>query len=218
MNLLAVESATDYCSVALQISDEVNSRQAHAPRRHAELLLPWVRDLLADAGLSHADLDGLVVSRGPGGFTSLRIGMGVVQGLALAHGLPIYPVSTLSATARAADPDLSAEFIAVLLDARMKEVYSAFYQRVDGRHERIGPEQVGPPARLTAPHDGPWLAAGSGLAVYPDEVERALGTQLGTRLPEVWPDARALLHLAAGVTPVPAWSLEPVYVRDRVTG
>ena len=102
MNLLAIETATETCSVALSINGEVMELYEHAPRQHAELLLPWVRQLLAEAGLTFNSLDGIAFSRGPGSFTSLRIGIGVVQGLAWASDLPVVPVSSLAATAQAA--------------------------------------------------------------------------------------------------------------------
>ncbi len=217
MNRLAVETDTDFCSVALEVGGEVRVREEHAPRRHAELLVPWMREMLTEAGIGFSDLDALVVSRGPGGFTSLRIGLGVVQGLALAHDLAVHPVSTLSTLARAADPDGTAGPVLAVLDARMNEVYSAWFGTVAGVHERIGEECVGPPSALTAPHPGPWLAAGSGMAVYGAQIEQAVGGDLSGRRPDAWPDARSLLSLADSVEPVSAWQLEPTYVRDKVT-
>ena len=82
MNLLAIETSTETCSVALAINGEVLEYYQHAPRQHAELLLPWVEQLFAEAGIGFGSLDAIAFSRGPGSFTSLRIGIGVVQGLA----------------------------------------------------------------------------------------------------------------------------------------
>ena len=84
MNLLAIESSTETCSVALTVNGEVLEYYQHAPRQHAELLLPWVEQLMAEAGIGFGSLDAIAFSRGPGSFTSLRIGIGVVQGLAWA--------------------------------------------------------------------------------------------------------------------------------------
>ena len=218
MNRLAVETATDFCSVAIEVDGEVRVREALAPRRHAELLLPWVRELLAEAGIGFPDLDALAVSRGPGGFTSLRIGLGVVQGLGLARDLPVHVVSTLSVLARAADPACTNPNVLAVIDARMSEVYSAWFRSGPEGHELIGSEQVGPPDRLVPPHAGPWLAAGSGLAVYGEVIERVMGDGLAESRPHIWPDARTLLVLAEAVEPSPAWQIEPKYVRDQVTG
>jgi tRNA threonylcarbamoyladenosine biosynthesis protein TsaB len=215
---LGLETATDFCSVALDVDGEISVREELAPRRHAELLIPWIRELLEARGIGFGDLDALAISRGPGGFTSLRIGLGVAQGIALAHELPIHAVSTLAALARAADPECRADHVLAVLDARMSEVYAGFFEGRDGSHHPIGSEVVVPPSSLALPHDGPWLAAGSGLASYADELERVLAGKVATGKPESWPDARSVLALAESIEPVPAWELEPKYVRDDVTG
>ncbi len=215
---LGIETATDFCSVALEVHGETSVRQELAPRRHAELLIPWIRELLAEGGLAFPDLDALAVSRGPGGFTSLRIGLGVVQGIALAHDLPIHAVSTLATLARAADPQVQAGHVLTVLDARMSEVYAGFFEGRNGGHGPVGPEVVVAPAGLKLPHDGPWLAAGSGLSSYADELEPVLAGKTVEKQPQTWPDARSVLALADSVEPVPAWELEPKYVRDEVTG
>lgn len=213
---LGLETATDFCSVALEVDGEIGVREALAPRRHAELLIPWIRELLEERGIRFADLDALAISRGPGGFTSLRIGLGVGQGIALAHELPIHPVSTLATLARAADPEFRAEYVLALLDARMSEVYAGFFEGRGGAHAPLGAELVVAPARLELPHDGPWLVAGSGLASYGKALEGVLAGRVTKTLPELWPDARSVLALADTVEPVSAWELEPKYVRDDV--
>jgi len=213
---LAVEAATDFCSVALAVDGDVCVREDLAPRRHAELLVPWIRELLAECGIGFSDLDALAVSRGPGGFTSLRIGLGVVQGIGLAHDLPIHAVSTLAALAHCADPGGHSSHVLALLDARMSEVYAACFETRDGARRLVGSESVGSPGLLTLPHDGPWLVAGSGLVSYAGELERVLAGKVSARRPEVWPNARSVLALADTVEPVPAWDLEPKYVRDDV--
>jgi tRNA threonylcarbamoyladenosine biosynthesis protein TsaB len=213
---LGIETATDFCAVALAIDGDVRVREQLAPRRHAEFLLPWIGELLAEAGIGYRDLDSLAVSRGPGGFTSLRIGLGAAQGIALAHDLPIHPVSTLAALAHAADPAARSPHVLAVLDARMSEIYAGFFESRDGVHVVMAPEVVVPPRQLELPHDGPWLVAGSGLASYGDELEGVLDGKVSQALPEVWPNARSVLALADTVEPVPAWELEPKYVRDDV--
>ncbi|QKK01980.1 MAG: tRNA (adenosine(37)-N6)-threonylcarbamoyltransferase complex dimerization subunit type 1 TsaB [Pseudomonadota bacterium] len=218
MITLALDSATDFCSAALQVDRQTRVREGAVPRRHAAVVVPWIRELLAQAGIGFSALDALAVTRGPGGFTSLRIGLGVMQGIALAHDLPIHPVSTLAALAEAADPHRRARRLLAVLDARMGEVYAGWY-RTDGRTRRlIGREAVISPRALSPPDEGPWLVVGSGLKVGPTAISDALGVGLGAVRPESHPHARALLALAGEVEAVDAGHLQPVYLRDRVTG
>ena len=99
MNLLAIETSTECCSVALACGDEVVVRSEVAPRRHAELLLPMCDAVLAEAGLSRRQLDAIAVGRGPGAFTGVRLAISAAQGIALALDLPVVPVSSLAALA-----------------------------------------------------------------------------------------------------------------------
>lgn len=213
---LGIETATDFCSVGLDVDGDVIVREVLAPRRHAELLVPWIRELLEECDIRFADLDALAVSRGPGGFTSLRIGLGVAQGIALAHELPIHAVSTLAALAHAADPQAQAGHVLAVLDARMSEIYAGFFESRKGEHVAVADELVVPPAGLALPHEGPWLAAGSGLASYGEVLDGLLEGKVTHKQPDLWPDARSVLALADSVKPVPAWELEPKYVRDDV--
>ena len=97
--MLAIETSTEACSVALWIDGEVRERFEIAPRRHTELVLPWAGELLAEAGISKSQLDAIAVGRGPGAFTGVRLAVALVQGMALALDLPVLPVSTLAALA-----------------------------------------------------------------------------------------------------------------------
>ena len=108
MKLLAFETATEACSVALWVDGEVRERFELAPRRHAELSLPWAEQLLAEAGIGKSQLDAIAVGRGPGAFTGVRLAIAIGQGIALALDRPIVPVSTLAALAmRAVAPSLA---------------------------------------------------------------------------------------------------------------
>ena len=126
MNLLAFETSTEACSVAIWRDGEVLERHEVAPRRHAELVLPWAEGLLAEAGLSRTMLDAVAVGRGPGAFTGVRLGIATAQGIALALDLPMLPVSTLAALAMAA-PEPGPVLAAI--DARMGEVYVGAFLR-----------------------------------------------------------------------------------------
>lgn len=217
MNILAIETATPMCSVALKVGDQVLQRAELSPRGHAELLLPWIGQLLAEAGLHYADLDRLAVGRGPGGFTSLRIGLSVAQGIALAHDLPVVPISSLVTLAESADPEARHARVLALIDARMGEVFVGAFRRGPEGLSLISPEAVMAPDRVSLPEPGDWLLAGSGLAAYPELIERSHAEACMQAMPEAWPLAASLLAPAQRMPGVPAWEVEPVYVRNDVT-
>ena len=127
MKVLAFETSTEACAVALHVDGRTLERFELAPRRHAELALPWADALLAEAGVSRAQLDAVAVGRGPGAFTGVRLGIGLAQGIALALDLPVVPVSTLQVLALRAPAH--ADKVLACIDARMGEVYAAAYAR-----------------------------------------------------------------------------------------
>lgn len=218
MNLLAIETSTEGCSVALSFEGALLERYERAPRRHAELLLPWVRSLLAECGVSLSELDAIAFSRGPGSFTSLRIGIGVVQGLAWASERPVVPVSSLAATAQtAAAAGVTTALVA--LDARMHEVFSAAYRLDDnGIMRPLGDEMLCAPGQVRVPGAGPVHAVGIGFERYP--VLRELTAGMAGALPQTWPRASSVLVLAQdwlrGNQGLPAEQAQPVYLRDNV--
>jgi len=219
--LLAVETSTEICSVALYSDGDCSEYYENAPMRHAELLLPAVQTLLDGAGLPLAGLDAIAFGRGPGSFTSLRIGIGVVQGLAWGAGLPVVPVSSLAAVAQQAAEKASrdAATICVAMDARMKEVYTANFQRQgDGFVTAAGAERVCSPDRVGVPGGGPFIAAGNGFERFD-----SLGPLAGEALechPDIWPRAEMICTLALkwldNNEPLPAGQAQPVYVRNNV--
>lgn len=218
MNILAIETATESCSVALAAGTRVFNRSRHAPRQHAELLLPWVQELLSEAQISFADLDVVAFSRGPGSFTSLRIGIGVVQGIAWATDCPVVPVSSLAAMAQVAAAQ-GVETALVALDARMGEVFTGLY-RVDARGymQLDGKEQVCAPQAVQCPAENNIYGVGSGFERYPGLCSQR--DQLAGVKADLWPQAEAVLSLAKhwllDNQPLPAEQAQPVYLRDNV--
>ena len=89
MKLLAFETSTEACSVAVWVDGQVHERFEIAPRRHTELALPWAEALLAEAGIKRSQLDAIAVGRGPGAFTGVRLAIGIAQGIALALDLSL---------------------------------------------------------------------------------------------------------------------------------
>lgn len=218
MNLLAIETATETCSVALSTGGEVLERYQHAPRKHAELLLPWVQQLMAEAELDFGSLDAIAFSRGPGSFTSLRIGIGVVQGLAWASGRPVIPVSSLAATAQsAADEGIGSALVA--LDARMEEVFTgAFVVNDRGVMTPVANEQVCSPEDVPPPTRAGTVGVGVGFARY--AALENLFAQLDGVRSDLWPRASTVITLARewlrDNEALPAEQAQPVYLRDNV--
>lgn len=220
MKILAIETATEACSAAVLVGDDVAERYQVAPRGHADLILTMVQAVLGEAGLSLAQLDGIAFGRGPGSFTGVRIATGVVQGLAFGADLPVAPVSTLAAVAQGTYRVRGATQLLVALDARMHEVYWGCYGIVDGLARLEGTEQVVAPAQTPLPVAGQWWGAGSGWQAHADVLLARHGAHLAgrdeARLPHAADVARLGAVLLQGGGGVAAEQALPVYLRDRV--
>lgn len=224
MKILALDTSSEGCSAALFVDGEVIEKFEHAPRGHTRLLMPMVRELLAEQGLKPQNLDALAFARGPGSFTGVRIATGVVQGLAWGLDLPVVPVSSLETVALGAIETLQpgdSEGIAVAFDARMSELYWGCFRNRSGLPERLGEEQVCPPSRVElAPDVTCWSGVGSGWA-FREQMPAEVLALVGVIDKSLIPRAGCVAHLAAekfhkGLT-VPAEQAQPVYVRDEVT-
>jgi tRNA threonylcarbamoyladenosine biosynthesis protein TsaB len=220
MKLLAFETATEACSVALYLDGDVRERFEVAPRRHAELALPWADALLAEAGVGRTQLDAIAVGRGPGAFTGVRLAIALAQGIALALDRPVLPVSTLAVLAAGARADGPARIMAAI-DARMGEVYAATFQREAGTLTLSGAERVLPPDAVVLPDAaaGDWQGTGTGFAAADGLLARRAGGQVpidATALPRAADLARlAAAAFARGEALAPE-SVEPAYLRDNV--
>ena len=217
--LLAIDTATESCSAALLCGDGLIERSELAPRRHAELILPMIESLLAEAGISRRQLDGIAVGRGPGAFTGVRLAISVAQGLALGLDIPVVPVSSLAALALDAPADDAA--VLAVIDARMGEVYAgAFRRSADGLVEAIADETVGLASALILPQSIQWYVVGSGWDAYRDALAARLPAPPRWADGARYPQARAVARLAApqfaaGRGVAPEFAL-PVYLRDKV--
>ena len=220
MKILALETATEACSVALYVDGLVLERFEIAPRRHAELTLPWAEQLLAEAGIARAQLDAIALGRGPGAFTGVRLAIAIAQGIALALDRPLLPVSTLQTLAMQSPHDVTHALASI--DARMGEVYAACCVRdADGVMQVQGSEVVIAPDALQLPDDDSrWAGVGTGFAA----TEGLLADRLQPRLSSL--DAQALPHAADVLKiAVPAFRrgegiapelVQPAYLRDNV--
>ena len=215
--ILAIETSSETCSVALEVGGDVHESFEHAPMKHAELILPAVSSLLSDAGIRVADLDAIAFGRGPGSFTSLRIGIGVVQGLAWGAEVPVVPVSSLAAVAQAVPDRSPGRRIVVAMDARMGEAFHATFEIDDGGTAVVsGEERVSAPAEVVA--GGQWIAAGNGFERFDELAALAIGAEACHA--DTWPRASAVLQLAKAWLKeneaLPAGLAQPVYIRNDV--
>ena len=220
--LLALDTSSDACSVAYCDGDLILERFELAAKSHTQRALPMVAELLAEVGESVNNLDAIAFGAGPGSFTGLRIGMGVVQGLAFGADLPVLPVSTLMAMAygRAFDEQLPpARYILSALDARMGEIYWGLY---DCPSRSQIPTALCPD-RVTAPDAAvnlltgqpPFTGVGSGWQYAP---LAALGADF---VVDMYPHAQDIVRLGAmqlaagGAMAVD--QVQPVYLRNEIS-
>ncbi|SIN93805.1 tRNA (adenosine(37)-N6)-threonylcarbamoyltransferase complex dimerization subunit type 1 TsaB [Salinivibrio sp. ES.052] len=221
LQILAVDTATENCSVALCCGDQVIARSEIAPREHTTKILPMVDEVLAEAGIALTQLDALAFGRGPGSFTGVRIGIGIAQGLAFGADLPMIGVSTLEAMAAQSYRLSGATHVLAAIDARMGELYVGQYQRTQtGLWQRLGQEAVVAPEAL-APEssEGVWTLAGTGWSAYPDLASRLALQSVVSEV--LYPQAQDMIDIAqhayqAGDA-VAAELASPTYLRDKVT-
>lgn len=223
MKLLALDTSSVACSVALQIDEAVTERHEEQPREHTRLLMPMIESSLAEARVSFADLDAIVLGNGPGSFIGMRIAASVAQGLAFGSGLEIVPVSSMAAVAAQVFAEYDAAEVVVAQDAHMGEVYLGIYQQGEtGIPVDRAPERLQEPtaiAELESSPDGGRFAAGFGWQRYPDLL--AANQERFTDVVDVlYPRARYLLSIgAAGVvrgSAVTPQNIVPAYLRQKV--
>ena len=215
MQILALETSTEWCSAALWVDGDLHVREAHAGNRHSELILPMAQELMAEGGIVLTQLNAMAYGEGPGSFTGLRIACGVTQGLALAAGCPVIGVGSLHALAAAAALETGAAGVLAILDARMGEVYAARYR--DGIE--VLPPALYKPEALPTPLPGECVA-GTGFFAY-EALLSAAWIGLDYRVSELrYPSAAQVARLAVprlltGEGRSAEWA-EPVYVRNKV--
>ena len=216
MKILALDTSTEYCSVALWRDGTVDAREVLAGQRHSQLLLPMVDELLGRHELTVAGLDGIAFGQGPGSFTGLRIACGVTQGLAFGAGLPVVGVSTLLAMAAATGSGR----VVCCLDARMGEIYHAAYVKGEAGWEPVHAPNLCAPGEAPLPAAGQWLGCGSGFAAHEAALKQRYAGRLSAIMPEIFPHARDIARLAArefeAGRAVAAERALPVYIRDKV--
>ncbi len=233
--LLALDTSTEFCSVALIAAPAASDAPAAATRlwfRHDETgavsstrVLPAVRELLDEAGLALADCAAIAFGAGPGSFTGLRTATGVAQGLAFGRGLPVVPIGTLSACAEharlnalAAGVEPPARVLAAL-DARMDEAYWADYawDAATQDWQALQTAALDAPGALAVP-DVPFTLAGNAAAAFGERLPAAARAAYvdGAALPHAVPLAHLALRAFRAGRTVPADRAAPEYVRNKV--
>ena len=223
MNLLAIDTSSLACSVALQKGDSIVERHEEQAREHTRLLTPMIRDVLDAAEMSVQQLDAIVLGNGPGSFIGMRIAASVAQGLAHGAGLAVVPVSSLAAVAAQVFAESDAAEAIVAQDAHMNEVYLGAYRRgKDDLPAPLFPERLQTQTRiedLDEPTSAARAAAGFGWERYPG-LEVANKVLLGRPATVLYPRARYLLPLGAAAlkqgTSVAPQDIAPAYLRSKV--
>jgi tRNA threonylcarbamoyladenosine biosynthesis protein TsaB len=219
MQILAIDTSTEFLSLALWLDGRVLSRDIHAGQTHSQQILPTLRELLDEAQIELKELDGIAFGAGPGSFTGLRIACGVAQGLAFGANLPVVGVSTLQALAQQS----GAEKVIACLDARMGEIYHAAYEKRNGEWLEVSAPALFKPEDTPKLTGNDWVGVGTGWLVYPDVLQTVYGEQL-REMPapdhHSHPTARSIAELAlptfkAGLAGS-AYEAAPIYIRNKV--
>ncbi|MEM7432364.1 MAG: tRNA (adenosine(37)-N6)-threonylcarbamoyltransferase complex dimerization subunit type 1 TsaB [Pseudomonadota bacterium] len=220
MKLLALDTSSVACTVAIASDGEIVERHEVQPREHTRLLVPMIQSALAEAQIDAADLDGIVLGNGPGSFIGMRIATSVAQGMAHAVGIRIAPVSSLAAVAEEVFAIGEASHVVVTQDAHMDEVYLGVFARgpngvcvtlSESLHDQSA---IG--LSVASPH---LVAAGEGWYRYPALLEanrEILDAHSEVRFPSArWllPQGEGLFRTGRAIEPS---EVVPAYLRQTV--
>jgi tRNA threonylcarbamoyladenosine biosynthesis protein TsaB len=219
MRILALDAATEACSVALLANGALISRTIESGKSNALKILSMVEEVLAEAQVALSMLDGIAASVGPGAFTGVRISVAVAQGLAFGADLKVVPVTTLEALALQVLEAPGSRALACL-DARMGEVYWGCFAW-DGKRGvcQSGALKVGPPGSVSVEVGAQYVGVGRGFSAYPVLTALSAVSTDAARSASL-PNAREIarlgaLRLEAGEA-LDAAELKPLYLRDKV--
>ena len=221
--VLAIDTATDACSIALWRDGQVEELHEITPRQHNQRLFTMLRELLPDGLLAGNGIDAIAYGSGPGSFTGLRIAASAVQGLAFAADIPAVAVSTLACQAQTAlRQGLAQEGDRVFsaLDARINEIYYACFKIVNGQPESVGEAKACAPADVRLDSiEQTLVAVGSGCQ-FVEQFPEIVREQIPALYPQLLPHAQDLVPLALASLRTgrsqAAAEVQPVYVRDEI--
>ena len=220
MKILAIDTVTEMCSVALFVDGQILQHSELVKQSHTDVILPMIEQLLSEANIHLNALDAIAFTRGPGSFTGLRVCAGVTQGLALAYDIPVVPVSSLAVLAQGAWRLDNAKQVLACIDARRGEVYWACYQLADELMQLIGQEQVSSPLSVHTATNTSWHGVGTGFDTFQAELNNNPAVSLSSVQAQRFPLAQDVLPLAIQAVInkefVEASAALPVYLRDNV--
>ena len=224
--ILAIETGTDICSVALVRDGELMAlRENDEERNHAKKIAVFVDELLKECGVAADDLDAVAVSKGPGSYTGLRIGVSFAKGLCYGQNIPLVAVGSLDSLVEVAREDFEAGIIDVenwseatlcpMIDARRMEVYTQLFNAEGEAQNDVEAKIIDEESFSEERNGGPFVIFGSGAKKCAEVLE-------GATLIEVVPSARGMARLAEkafaeGKTEDVAY-FEPFYLKDFVVG
>jgi tRNA threonylcarbamoyladenosine biosynthesis protein TsaB len=216
MKILAIETSTEYCSVALWQDGVVSERCELVGQKHSEVLMEMLDGLLQDVGCRMREVEGVAFGKGPGSFTGVRIACGVTQGLALGANISVVGVCTLEALAEASGKDK----VIAALDARMSEIYFAAYEKRNGEWAVVVEPCLCKAENAPDVNGEGWFGVGSGFAVSGVALQARYGNQLSGVDEKAVPQASAVVRIGAREfakdNAMDAALALPLYLRDKV--
>ena len=222
MNILALDTSTNACSVALQSGSEIWVEHRVCPRQQSDRILPQIDTLFQQADIQLADIELIACGVGPGAFMGCRLAVSVVQGLAFATGIPVVPFSTLQILAQTTHLEHKSTAVIAAWDARMGQMYSGAYRL---NQQGVMVEEIADylidPAAFSLPEQASWVASGNAWEVYQSLLSPDVMASLDDCYPSLYPEARALIQLAEAVSSeqyLQAADLKPVYLRSPIKG
>jgi len=228
MNIIAFDTSTAACSVAVSHDNDVFSDHIIQPRGHANLILGMIEALMKKADLSLSDINVISFGQGPGSFTGLRIAAGVCQGIAYSQNIPVIALSSLRILAQGVYRETQQENIVILQDARMSEVYWGCYSLLPITNSKkdfntnvmklIGDEYVSKPETVQLDCEINWYCVGEALQAYPEKLELCVKSTVNTQF--IYPNAIDMIALTnyeyANNNNIEAKDVNPIYLRNQV--
>ena len=214
-NILLIETSTALCSVALAQDGAITSyRESSAPKAHASLTAVFIQEMLAERGLTLADCDAICVSKGPGSYTGLRVGVSTAKGLCFGSGKPLLAVGTLDTLVAQADEIGGIKYIIPMIDARRMEVYTAVFEN-GVQITETSPMIIDETSFAEYLEQGPCLFIGDGAGKCADVIKHP-----NAQFCQCWPKASAMLVPAMAAYKEKRFEdvayFEPFYLKEFV--